>query len=526
MRLVYAKNCDIYYDSRKGMIVFSKRGLNFVLRRSREDMEIIKEILRMFYKASDIDKLFEKIPEETRKKYYAFAKLLWQKNILVEELEDEKKLSPSIRNMLISNYDSYEELVRYWSGVKVVYNGCEDIADIMRTYGISCKQYSEVRNNKSERLYIGSFNKKQCKRLLNGKSRLLLYRESEGTSYIMYMDHFDEEKYDRYWSFVWKGKSRFYAKNSMVPIHMFMHCSNCISNPRSPELLCITGDGTIHSFAIGNLYAETATYFNRDAVPVVTCKEAMQKIEDLAQDVPYLVEACNKNNNDLRQSPICNYEVVFGSDFGNKSYLSFHESYEKAALNAFSEGLEKMLGEGTGNTWACGINKEDYYAKGYITLLENRNQCYEITSFKENVAGRIRYLEDQMGIISLKVYYRPSPVEGVGAVILCDEDGYILHDGTYSYDIEKSLLEGIYKVIGEKQIQQGITFRKKRKLKAEYSVAEKGVGLPEQISASEAMDRMQKYFGSIGKIIDEKIWAYQAQIQDTGMHVGKFYFVR
>lgn len=526
MRLVYAKNCDIYYDSRKGMIVFSKRGMNFVLRRSREDMEIFKEILRMCYEACDIDKLFEKLPEEKRNKYYSFAKLLWQKNILVKELVDEHKLSPSIKDMLISNYDSYEELVKYWSGVKVVIKGCEDITEVLRTYGISCKQYSEVRSSKSDRLYIGNFNKMQCKRILDGKSRLLLYRESEGTSYILYMDHFDEEKYDRFWSFVWKEKATFYAKSKMVPIHMFMHCTNCISNPNSPELLCITGDGTIHSFAIGSLYAETAAYYNRDVVPVVTSKEAMQKIEELAQDAPYLVEACNRNNNCLRQSPICNYEVVFGSDFGNKSYLAFHESYEKAALNAFSEGLKKMLGEGTGNTWACGTNKEDYYANGYISLLENRNQCYEIANFKESVAGRVRYVEEQLGINSLKAYYRPSPVEGIGAVILCDEDGYILYDGSYSYDIENSLLEGIYQVIGEKQINQGITFRKKRKLQAEYSVAEKTIGFPEKISASEAMDRMQKYYGRLGKIIDEKIWAYQAQIQDTGMHVGKFYFVR
>ena len=71
----------------------------------------------------------------------------------------------------------------------------------------------------------------------------------------------------------------------------------------------------------------------------------VQKIENLAQTAPYLVEACNKNNNDLRQSPICNYEVVFGSDFDNKSFLAFHESYEVAALNAFSEGLNNQNGK-------------------------------------------------------------------------------------------------------------------------------------------------------------------------------------
>lgn len=525
MKLVYAKNCDIYYDSKQERIVFSKRGLNFVLKRSREDMEIIKEIIKLCYDACDIEKIFSLFPEEKRRKYYSFAKLLWQKKILVEEVKEEKKLSPAIMDFLISNYDADESLMQYWTNVKAVFNGCEEIRDTMKTYGIVCKEYSDDKNYRSERLFIGDFSKQQCKKLLNGKNRILLYRESEGTSYIIYMNYFDEEKYERFCSFVWKQNSSFYAKKNMIPIHMFMHCSNCMMNSKNPELLCITGDGTLHSFSIGSLYAETAAYYNRDMMPKATIKEALVKMEELVQKAPYLVAACNKNNNLLRQSPICNYEVVFGVDFGRRSYLVFHESYETAAVKAFSEGLEMMLNEGTGNAWCCGINKEDYYAKGYISLLENRNQCYEVVQFSEYVAGRIRYLEEQLNV-KLRIYYRPSPVEGIGGIILCDEDGFILYDGKYSYEPEISLLAGIYQVIGEKQIQKKVDLIRRRKLLAEYSVMQLEKVLPMGRTAEATIRKLQNYYGDLGKIIDEKIWAYQVQIQETGMHVGKFYFVR
>ncbi len=525
MKLVYAKNCDIYYDSKQGMIVFSKRGLNFVLKRSREDMEIIKEIIKLCYEACDIEKIFNLFPEEKRQKYYSFAKLLWQKKILVEDVKEENKLSPAIMDFLISNYDANERLIQYWTNIKAVFYGCEDIRETMKTYGITCKEYSDIKNYRSERLFIGDFSKQQCKKLLNGKSRVLLYRESEGTSYILYMNSFDEEKYERFNSFVWKENASFYAKKNMIPIHLFMHCSNCIMSTGSPELLCIAGDGSIHSFSIGSLYEGTAVYYNREMMPQTTLKEALIKIEELGKKAPYLVADCNKNNNSLRQSPICNYEVVFGTDFGNRSYLVFHESYETAAIRAFSEGLETMLNNGKGNTWCCGINKEDYYAKGYISLLEDRNECYEVLQFDDYIAGRIKYLEEQLKV-KLRVYYRPSPVEGIGGIILCDEDGFILYDGKYSYEPQASLLAGIYQVIGEKQIQKKVESVRKRKLLAEYSVIASGTLLPNGRDAETTIRELQTYFGDLGKIIDEKIWAYQVQIQDTGMHVGKFYFVR
>ena len=64
------------------------------------------------------------------------------------------------------------------------------------------------------------------------------------------------------------------------------------------------------------------------------------------------------------------------------------------------------------------------------------------------------------------------------------------------------------------------------KLAAEYDIAEESQALPAGKNAEDTMRELQGFFGAKGRIIDEKIWAYQIQIQDTGMHVGKFYFVK
>ena len=95
-----------------------------------------------------------------------------------------------------------------------------------------------------------------------------------------------------------------------------------------------------------------------------------------------------------------------------------------------------------------GSSKEDYYARGYISLLEKRNVYIEVTELPEESAGRLRYLEEMIGK-RVKVYWRPSQAEGIGGIILSDDDGMILYDGPYGYDPEKNLMEAIWQVTGE-----------------------------------------------------------------------------
>lgn len=525
MKLTYARNCDVYYDTRQAAIVLAKRGNHFLLKRPREDMETIRDVMRLCGEGCDIEHAFGTIPEDKRGQYYAFAKLLWQKKILVEEAENETRLKPAILDLLRSNYDADPELIRYWTETKVLFAGLEEVRKAMTEFGIDCGIYPETGETDGRKLYIGDLTAEDCRTLLDGKNAAVLVRESEGTTYILYMNQFDSEKYERFRTFEWKENSRFYAKDKMIPIHLFMHCCGCRMNSKAPELLCIAGDGTLQMFSIGSLYTETATYYNRELTPRRTPRESLLKMEELAVRAPWLLEGCNRNNLKTRQSPVCNYEIVFGSDFGRKSYTAFHEDYESAGIKAFCEGLEKMLKDATGNVWCCGNSKEDYYARGYISLLEKRNRCFEVTALPEEATGRLKYLEELTGE-RVKVYWRPSPAEGIGGIILCGRDGCILYDGPYSYSPQKSLMEAIWQVTGENQNRTKTERMGCRKLAAEYDIAEESMTLPAEKTAEDAMRGLQRFFGENGRIIDEKIWAYQIQIQDTGMHVGKFYFVK
>ena len=525
MKLTYARNCDIYYDAREAAIVLAKRGKHFLLKRPREDMETIRDVMRLCGGGCEIEQAFDMIPEEKRGQYYAFAKLLWQKRILVEDTGDGQKLSPDILDLLRSNYDADPELIRYWTETEVLFAGLERIRKAMMEYGIACGNYEAPPEDNGEKLYIGDFSAEECRKILDGKNAAVLVRESEGTTYMLYMNRFDVEKYDRFRTFEWKENSRFYAKEKMIPIHLFMHCCGCRRNSGAPELLCLAGDGTIQLFSIGSLYTETATYYNRELTPRRTTREALLKMGELAERAPWLGEACNRDNLKTRQSPVCNYEVVFGSDFSGKSYTAYHEDYESAGIKAFCEGLEKLLKDATGSIWCCGSSKEDYYAKGYISLLEKRNRCFEVTELPEEADGRQKFLEEMTGD-RVKVYWRPSPAEGIGGIILCGGDGGILYDGPYGYNPEKNLMEAIWQVTGEVQNGKKTDRPGRRKLAAEYDIAEESQALPAGKNAEDTMRELQGFFGAKGRIIDEKIWAYQIQIQDTGMHVGKFYFVK
>ena len=112
MKLTYARNCDVYYDTRQAAIVLAKRGNHFLLKRPREDMETIRDVMRICGGGCDIEDAFDTVPEEKRGQYFAFAKLLWQKRILVEDMGKEEKLSPAIMDLLRSNYDADPDLIR------------------------------------------------------------------------------------------------------------------------------------------------------------------------------------------------------------------------------------------------------------------------------------------------------------------------------------------------------------------------------------------------------------------------------
>ena len=148
----------------------------------------------------------------------------------------------------------------------------------------------------------------------------------------------------------------------------------------------------------------------------------------------------------------------------------------------------------------------------------------------------------------LSVYYAGSVIEGIGSVAVCEEDGSILYESDITYEGETELLRGIFRLIalmqesgtdrgqqgsqtdgmmqesGTDRVQQGRqpgVLQQGKKLSA---VSGEGTVLAE-LSAEEALERLKVYYFARGQRIDEYIWPCQVQIKETGVHVGRFYFV-
>jgi hypothetical protein len=199
--------------------------------------------------------------------------------------------------------------------------------------------------------------------------------------------------------------------------------------------------------------------------------------------------------------------------------------YEEAASLAFSQGLEKMLNRERMGQWCCGTSQDDYYARGYISLLEPTHSCFEIEKPDPEIAERLTYLEIVLRR-KLHLYFSSSDVAGIGAVMICDEDGYVLWEGQNGYRLREDALNGAYRLIGQHQNCVEMHQQPQIKVQEKYMLQQSRNSLPEEYDAEQTVRRLQEYFGAKNKIVDERIWAYQVQIQETGMHVGKFYFVR
>ncbi len=522
MKLTYAKNCDIYYDTDKEQIVFAKRGKYFVLKKPREDVALIKKILCDFEDSTDVDGILGNRQEQEKKTYLSYVHFLWKNNILIEDKFKDHVLRNDLKEYLIANFNANEDLVRFWEETTILCKENEQILQVLGQYGLKVQTYQDTTQVNANTLVIGNVSKEETKRILKQGGKVLLYREKEETSYLLMMSLYDEKKYIRFQNFVWEENSFFYAKNIMIAFNIVAHVSEHLAQEKKADLLVIAGDGTIHRFDLSRLQEEGSGYFNRNTIPEVSEVDFVIEAEQLADQIPYVIESCNKNNEGECQSPICNYEVNFGEDFNYESFVAYHEEYRKAAAKAFVSGFEKVLNQNGHHNYRCGLSLEDYYIKGYISLLQGNKKAYPIVNIEEHVVRRIAYLQQYIKD-EVKAYFVPFEVESVGKVILCDSQDHILQISDAGYQINEMLLELIYQELGQRQ--NGRKILDTTKLQEQYEVLKMQWENKKELDPAQIQEELKNYFANNNKLIDEKIWSYQVQIIRTGMHIGEFYFV-
>ncbi len=530
MKVVYARNCDIYYDRKRSATVLAKNGQNFLITNTEKEYRVMKDIIKSCKEPCVAEELADTWAESERTDRLRYFKVLWDKHILVEDVREKYPLEEGFLSFIMSNYGDYERLLAYFDSHTIYVSGQDMLYQWLQETGLLCRRFQDMADKEKDALYIGSFSEEECKGLLDAGNIVLLCEERGSTVYILYLKSYDLKSLQKFRNFVWEEPSVCSQRGYILPINIMLLFANCYLNHKNSNFLCIAGDATVHSFHIAEMVYEEAKYFNRTKMPNVPMMQAVAEVEKLAETAPFILKWTNKENSTKNQCPVCSYEAAFAGELSDIQAVSYHENYAEAGLHAFISGLEKALNQKAGANWRCGRTLNDYYAKGYISLLPKSEKSYSrVAVLPIELRIRLEYLMLTAGK-KLSVYYAGSVIEGIGSVAVCEEDGSILYESDITYEGETELLRGIFRLIalmqesGTDRGQQGSRTGVLQQGKKLSAVSGEGTVLAE-LSAEEALERLKVYYFARGQRIDEYIWPCQVQIKETGVHVGRFYFV-
>lgn len=522
MELLYAKNADFFYDNSRGGIIIAKRGANYYIKGERSDLLIMKDIVSTFETPKAVEDMIEKISATIRKKYLGFIKFLWERNILVSPLPKQSGLSEDIKNLIIGNYDASKELFEYWQDITLVFKGLSRIRKQFEHLGIKTEKYlkDQVEDNK---VYIGFFSEKEYKEICNKASKVVLFREKNGSRYFLIKEDYDSQAYKLFNTFDWETKSEFFATEKIIPIQLFLLISNNLIDKKNYDLYCIAGDGSVQNFRTEGIIEQTASYFDRRQIKETTSKEVCMEIEKLHETVPWLVSGINRDVEDNEQSPVYRCEVEIGTGQNKRVSFFCHEDYEKALEGAFIRGIEGYLKAQTSETWIAGRDYDEYCAKGYMSLIELGDSIYKVKNPDKKAMELIQYIHTLTGR-KIEVFFVPSEVDEVGRVLVSDNEGKI-YQSRMAYDCNDALTEVLYEYING--IADKAIVNKSISLLGDKNSCEEEIEtFPEALTSAQAVELFAKKFMEKGTIIDEKIWSCQYLLTKAGIHVGRFVVIR
>ena len=518
MQVVYAYNCDLYYDRNKEKTVLVKRTQHFVIHNTIEDYHIMKDIIRRCQKQVCLEQMVNELPVDQKKTYLRYIKLFLEQKILIEARNLETGIEEELVQCIISEFEEYEQIIEDLSTRTFYVMGQSTIYNRFYQMGLHCEEIQTIETNQSNGVYIGNFTSKQCKELLDTKNVVILYEERQSTIFMMYLNQYEEDSIQRFRQYTLESNSTYSQRDEVVAINLLLLFIRDYFCEYEKNFLCIASDASIQFFNSRALTRESMKYFNRESMNSVEPLEALMELETLTQTMPWLVEAVNQENSSKNQSPICNYEVVFGTQLDGIKSVGYHENYVQAGLEAFVRGIEKAINcnQSSDEQWSCGRNLEDYYIKAYIQLLPEVEQSYgkaRVDSRKiEQLLGYLNEMTQQ----NLQLYYAPSVIEQMGSVAIVDETGHVCYESKVTYQAQTEFERGLYTILAQLDENNHFLHMNNEIVCSDESI--QVVDLKEQ----EAKERLKEYFREQSIIIEDEIWAYQNHLKKTGVHVGKF----
>lgn len=520
MNIKYKKNCQLYYDEKEKATFIVKRNAKYMIKNNQEDYDLLQSII-----GKSVDKIAVDNVIENDKKALQYIKLLLDRGILYADQDIYYPIEHEFQDYIISNFDDHYKVLDFISQSRIAIKNDPQLTSLYNGKGIWASNVEGVYDDiiHEFNVFIGDFDEKELGVLLDNNRHVLLLRKIGGACAILYMNRYDENLLDQFKKFYINSSSESPFGNKILPINILMHLLENIFVKGSKNLKFITADATVQLFHLKEIDRDTLKYYDRTLVAKKDNLAIIREIEEMTKTNPNFVKDTNKENATLCHAPICNYEVCFGYNLNNHRSSRYHEDNAMAGILAITDGIEHALRTmKPSEHWVCATSVEEYYLKGYLSLLatiDKPKPANEVTISSTGIRSLLDFIHTCYGL-ELKLYFQNIYNNVVGNIYITDLKGDIIYKAKNVWQSEKAIMEGLYDIIGRCENEQDLT----NKERLSY-VNEKSVNIEDR-TTEEMLTLISDYFTSRSILVDEKPWAYQSCFETTGLHIGSFYFVK
>lgn len=517
MKICYKKNCSIYYDEEKSATIIIKRNNRFMIKNNKEEYYIIKNIIYLTNDGINFEDLLKKIPMEEKETYLQYLKLLMKQNIICECLTNKVSLNEDFYEYIFSTYDNCNDIFKFFENEIIGVYRNNFIKEELEKFGLKVVNFNNQIEYDSVKVVIGNIDNSTCKKIIERDKKVILCYEKEKSIYMLYINKYDENQINMFREFSLNSNIHANVKEIVIPINLIVLFIKNYFEKETVNMCCITDDAAVYSFEISNLNDESLKYYNRERIKKIGDNlELLMRIESMVHNNPFIVKKINKTNAESDQTIVFSYEICFGEFLYNERYVCFGEDYVESGINAFINGIEKILNNNSSSyNWVCARTLEEYYIKGYISLIKKEKFSYKrVSNFSKKNTEIIRYIQEILNI-DINITYSDVFNNKIGIITISDKNDYILYRSGITYNFEKSITEGLYEIIGNY-----FNIEKNKKI-----TNIEGKIILHNSETNILLQELKEYFTDNYLIVDEEPWVYQGQLESVGVHVGHFMLV-
>ncbi|SHH58506.1 hypothetical protein SAMN02745135_01281 [Caloranaerobacter azorensis DSM 13643] len=519
----YKKNAHVYYDIQKECINIVKRRKRYQINGNVEDYELIQKIIELAFDGIFIDELIKNIPNK-REDILKFVKMLLKLDILYIVSNRQYRFDRDFQQYVIKNFKNHYEILDYLEQKTFIFiNAPASVIDFftdrkIKVVNIDGKDIIENNLIDGILIYFG-IDENLIEKFLKRFDEIILVNEVNYQYLLLYLTGFNKSIINTFKKFEMNNVKDYGMSSKILPINILLHYIENKFDFNKVNTRLIYGDGAINTFNIDDLARTYSTeYYERTFMDKLTNLEIIQNFEIIQKEIPHIITNINNYNKFRIHSPITSYLIEFSSVDGKIEYISFHEKYEMAAINAITNGLSKFLNtieKRNGYKWVCKTSKDEYLLFGLISMLPSTDEVYKIET-SERVNLVIDYIKEVIGI-DVEVLGQNIFQYEVVKIMICDKNsGYVIFESDRTVDQEETILEGLYHIIGN--YQNGIKKHEDKRCVLDNLNTIK----IKNVNKKTLKENIQNFLNERQILIKEEIWCYQNIFEKAQLYIGCF----